>query len=76
VSTVTQQLFTQDFRVSRLSGALGAEVVGLDLSVPLTDAAFERLREALQTYHLLCFCDQSDLNDEAQLAFTQRSGEV
>jgi alpha-ketoglutarate-dependent taurine dioxygenase len=76
MSTVAQQLFTQDFQVSRLSGALGAEVAGLDLSAPLTDAAFQRRREALQTYHLLCFRDQSDLNDEAQLAFTQRWGEL
>ena len=76
MSTMAEQRVSQDFEISPLRGALGAEVVGLDLAVPLSDSAFGRLRKALQTYHLLCFRDQRDLDDEAQLAFTRRWGEL
>ena len=41
-----------------LSGALGAEVRGLDLRGNITDALFEELRQALAQYHVLAVRDQ------------------
>ena len=76
MSTIAKPRVADDFRISRISDALGAEVQGLDLSEPLGDAAFDRLREALQTHHLLCFRDQHSLDEAAQLAFTRLWGEL
>lgn len=76
MSTMAQPRVSQEFEISRINDALGAEVVGLDLSVPLDDATFERLHEALQTYHLLCFRNQRELGEEAQVDFTRRWGEL
>ncbi len=42
-------------RIERLSDALGAEVVGLDVSVALDDATLAALHEAFLAHHLLCF---------------------
>jgi taurine dioxygenase len=56
-----------------LSGALGAEVRGVDLSKPLEDAAFGAVHRAFLDHHVLVFRDQS-LSREAELAFAQRFG--
>lgn len=66
---------TSGFSINPLASALGAEVVGLDLGAPLSDADFRKIKEAFQRYHLLCFRDQ-DLIDEAQIAFSRRWGEI
>lgn len=65
---------TQDFTVTRLSPALGAEVTGLDLSRPLTAEQFAAIRDAFQEHHVLCFRDQT-LDEDAQVAFTRLWGE-
>lgn len=44
--------------VAGAAGALGAEVVGLDLSQPVSAADFERLQQAHWTHHVLVFRDQ------------------
>ncbi len=64
-----------DFTINRLAPALAAEVVGLDVTQPFSDTEFARLRAALQEHHLLCFRDQH-LDDDSQLAFSQRWGEL
>ena len=61
------------FEVRRLSGALGAEVLGLDLSKPLGDASWKALHEAFLNYHVLAIRDQK-LGREEQLAFARRFG--
>jgi taurine dioxygenase len=66
--------FTQ-FEVRPVTGALGAEIDGLDLSRPITDVEFSELRQAWLDYQVLFFRDQS-LTPEQHLAFGRRFGEI
>ncbi len=60
----------------RPSGApVGAEVFGVDLSVPLAEEAFQACEAAFDRYSVLCFRGQS-LTPEALLAFSKRLGEI
>jgi taurine dioxygenase len=61
--------------VRPLSGALGAEIVGVDLAAPLDDAAVAALRAALLEHIVIFFRDQA-LTPEALLALARRFGEV
>ncbi|MEM9191517.1 MAG: TauD/TfdA family dioxygenase, partial [Myxococcota bacterium] len=45
-------------KFERIAGALGAEVMGLDLTAPIPAVAAEELREALARYQALFFRDQ------------------
>lgn len=62
------------FTVTRLGAALGAEVRGLDLSGPIDDEDFARLRAAFLEHCVLVFRDQ-DLTPADHVAFTARWGE-
>lgn len=55
------------------AGPLGAEVLGLDLSVPLSDTEFSRLHQAHLQYHVLVFRDQH-ISPAQQVAFSRRWG--
>lgn len=64
------------YRINSLSPVLGAEVVGLDLCEPLSDAAFDDIGRAWQDANgVLVFREQS-LTPEAQIAFSRRLGEL
>lgn len=66
----------QDFVIQPAPGAagnLGAEVVGLDLSRPLSDADFDRLQQAHWQHHVLVFRDQR-ITPAQQVAFSRRWG--
>jgi alpha-ketoglutarate-dependent 2,4-dichlorophenoxyacetate dioxygenase len=52
---------------------LGAEVGGVDLTRPLDDASFARIREAFDQHSVLVFHDQP-LTDEQQAVFSRRFG--
>nr|WP_226993806.1 TauD/TfdA family dioxygenase [Burkholderia plantarii] len=54
-------------------GPLGAEVIGLDLSQPLGDAAFARIHRAHLDHHVLVFREQRITPDQ-QVAFSRRFG--
>jgi taurine dioxygenase len=58
-----------------LSGVLGAELFGLDLSQALDDTTLEQVRSAFLEHHVLAFRDQ-DLSPEQQVAFGQNFGEL
>jgi taurine dioxygenase len=58
-----------------LSGALGAEIGGVDLAGPLDDAAIAALRSALLEHVVIFFRDQR-LSPHDLLALAQRFGEV
>ncbi len=58
-----------------LSPAGGAEIIGVDLSKPLSDAARDRIHVALLAHQFLVFPRQA-LTREQQYAFTARFGEV
>ena len=60
--------------IEPLNAPFGARVAGLELTGGLCGEAIEAIREAIDTWSLLCFPEQS-MTDEAHLAFTRRLGE-
>ncbi len=61
--------------IRAFSGALGAEVVGVDLSRPLDDETFERIHAAHLEHLVLAIRDQ-DLTPKQHIAFSRRFGEL
>jgi taurine dioxygenase len=61
--------------VNRISGALGAEVSGVDLSQKLDDEVIGEIRQALTENCVIFFRDQK-LTSEQHLAFGRRFGEL
>jgi taurine dioxygenase len=55
--------------------ALGAEVRGVDLSGPVSDATFRAINDAWMQHCVLLFRGQS-LNDPQQVAFSRRFGDL
>jgi taurine dioxygenase len=58
----------------KLSGALGAEIAGVDLA-RLDDATFKAIHAALLEHHVLVFRGQ-ELTPDSQIAFGERFGEL
>jgi taurine dioxygenase len=63
------------FEIRPFDAALGAEVLGLDLSQPLSDEAFARLHRAHLEHHVLVFRDQH-IQPSDHVAFTHRWGSL
>ncbi len=59
--------------VEPISGVLGAEVSGVNLSRPLPDAVFTEIHRAFLDFGVICFRDQQ-LTREEQLDFARRFG--
>jgi len=59
--------------VRKSSFCMGAEIDGLDLSQPLTDATFNEIRDALHRHHVLAIRGQM-LQPESLLDFSKRFG--
>lgn len=68
------QNFTITPAVGR-AGALGAEVIGLDLSLPLSAADFTRLQQAHWQHHVLIFRDLR-ITPAQQVAFSRLWGDL
>ncbi|MFK3830652.1 TauD/TfdA dioxygenase family protein [Pseudomonas fulva] len=66
---------SQHFDVHPFAGAVGAEIVGLDLSRPLNAQDFARIHRAHLDHHVLVFRDQR-ITPEHQIAFSRRFGEL
>ena len=62
-------------KIDRLSDAAGAEVVGLDLSKPLTDEAHNAVHQAFLDHCLIVLRDQH-LTPEQHIAFSRRFGSL
>ena len=56
-----------------LAPAMGAEVIGMDLSKPMNEAEVASLRNELNKYGVLCFRDQV-LTEAQQIDFSKRWG--
>jgi taurine dioxygenase len=61
--------------VTAISGALGAEIGGVDLSRPLDDDAFAKVHRALLDHLVIFFRDQN-LTPDQHKAFGRRFGEL
>ena len=59
--------------IRKLAGALGAEILGVDLSKPLDDASFEAIHRAFLEHQVIFFRDQ-DLTPEQHKTFGRRFG--
>ncbi len=69
---------SRDFKsisVNPLSGNLGAEIAGVDLSGALTNAQFSEIRDAFHRHSVIVFRDQ-ELDPDDHLAFARRWGEI
>lgn len=79
MSAVLQQQAThpitrnQDFEVRAFDAPLGAEIVGIDLSVPLSDSDFARVHRAHLDYHVVVFRDQR-ITPQQHVEFSARFG--
>lgn len=60
--------------VRRISGALGAEITGVDLSVPLSENAAREVRKAFLEHLVIFFRDQP-LSESRYMAFATQFGE-
>ena len=65
----------QLFEVKLVTPTIGGEVVGLDLSQPMSDEVFEQLQAAFLGRKVLFFRDQ-DITLEQHKAFGRRFGEL
>jgi taurine dioxygenase len=61
------------FEIRPLSEALGAEIIGLDVSRPLDDATFAKIHRAHLDYMVLVFRDQR-LTPQQHIGFSKRFG--
>ena len=64
---------TEHLRIRPLSGALGAELYGVDLSRPPDDAMIAEIRQAFRDYLVIFFRDQ-ELDPPQLLEFARRFG--
>jgi taurine dioxygenase len=65
----------ESFEVRELSPTFGAEIIGVDLAAPMSDAYFDWIYEAFLRHQLLLFRDQQ-LEPGDQVAFARRFGSV
>jgi alpha-ketoglutarate-dependent taurine dioxygenase len=61
--------------IEPLHPEFGARIIGVDLSQPLEQSSFEQIDMAINQYSFLLFPEQA-MNDEAQLDFTRRFGQL
>jgi taurine dioxygenase len=64
-----------DITIRPLTGAMGAEIFGIDLSQPIADATFGRIHRALLDHGAIFFRGQS-ITPAQQLTFAGRWGEI
>lgn len=65
----------QHLEVAPISGALGAEVAGVDLADDLSDEVIGEIRQALLDHLVICFREQ-ELTPARQIALGRRFGEL
>jgi alpha-ketoglutarate-dependent taurine dioxygenase len=63
------------FQMRPLSPALGAELIGLDLSAPMSAALFESVRDAWHRHLVILLRDQH-LSEDEQVRFAERFGPI
>jgi taurine dioxygenase len=66
---------SQVFESRPLGDAMGAEILGLDLSLSLDDTTFSTINDAFLSYQVLCIRNQKVSPDDL-IEFSERFGEV
>ena len=66
---------TQHFEVKPMTPTIGAEIIGLDLTQPMSDGTFEKLHTAFLDRKVLFFRDQ-DLTLDQHKDFGRRFGDL
>ncbi|MFT4393653.1 TauD/TfdA dioxygenase family protein [Gordonia lacunae] len=74
-SVLDRSTSSSKLTVEPIAGYLGAEVSGVDISEPISDATAEALRSALYEYKVLFFRDQP-ISHGRQVEFTRTFGPV
>ena len=64
------------FTINSLSPVLGAEVIGLDLSSPISDAEFTELNQAWLDHNGVLVIRNQTLTPDEHIAFSKRLGEL
>jgi taurine dioxygenase len=64
---------SQHLTIKRITGTIGAEVLGADLRQRLDDAQIDQIKEALYRHHVLFFRDQ-DIDERQHHEFALRFG--
>jgi taurine dioxygenase len=62
-----------EFGVRALTGTIGAEIIGVDLSAPTSDAVFEKILDTWHRHLVILFRDQH-LSEDDQVRFGERFG--
>ncbi len=62
--------------IAPISGALGAEISGVNLSEPLSNVQFGQIRRAFLDHHVIFFRDQKNLTPNQQKDFARRFGSL
>lgn len=62
-------------RVAPISADIGAEIQGVDLALPMSDATFGVIYQAWLDHHVLLFRDQQ-ITDPQMIAFSRRFGDL
>lgn len=73
MAAVLPETSRQAFEVRPLAGHVGAEIVGLDLRLALSDEDFTRIHRAHLDHHVVVFRDQR-ITPEQQIDFSRRFG--
>ena len=72
-SAIAPSIAPQSFHIRPFSGAAGAEIIGLDLALPINDEDFARVHRAHLEHHVVVFRDQR-ITPAQQIAFSRRFG--
>ena len=64
-----------NFTFRPLAEQVGAEIIGIDLRQPIGKSTMANLREVWLEHAILLFSGQN-LNDDQQIAFSRRIGEL
>ncbi|HJQ48748.1 MAG TPA: TauD/TfdA family dioxygenase [Amycolatopsis sp.] len=73
--TVTQEPRTGTITVRPVAGHIGADIGGVDISRPLSEAEVDAIRDALHRHKVVFFRDQ-ELEHASQVAFGRQFGEL
>lgn len=75
MSAIMTKSTKQSFSIVPLNDDVGAEIAGIDLSMPLDEATFAGVRDAFFRHSVIVFRDQR-ITEEQQIAFSRRFGEL